>query len=225
MRTSVDRNRPANPFSISAILLLLSLVPAATGISDALSAMPDSDSAITANRGLSVPAVEIDPIFSDSAFDLAPCIRVGEWVGVLAGSTIGVLHISWRAAGVSGPKGPLYKNVITATPSIIVGAAVGSRMTGWATKKILEGRPSRSTAMFRGAVFGAIDGAVTFTAGLVPLLVLGHYLDTIDFNFGGKLAILKVVGAAVAGGTLYGGVIGAGVGPVYGLTITFCIVP
>lgn len=213
------------PFSFAASLLVSCVVLFAANVTDASSRTPDDGSCPNLNSELSEADAGLDTVTADGNHDLAPCVRTGEWVGALAGATMGVLHVSWRVAGVSGPQGPLYKNVMTAVPSVMVGGAVGSRMTGWATKKILGGRPSRTRAIFRGVAYGAIDGAVTLTASLVPLLILGHYLETIDFNFSEDLVILKVAGAAVAGGTLYGGVIGAGLGSVYGLTIRFCVGP
>ena len=110
----------------------------------------------------------------------------------------------------------MWKNAATGVPSAVVGAYVGAHTTEWITRRIMEGRPKPAKAVLKGAVYGTLDGAVTLTAGLVPLVVVGHYARTIHFNFRDDLILLRLLGAATVGGALYGGFFGAVAGAVYG---------
>jgi len=121
-----------------------------------------------------------------------------------------VALIYWRATGVSGTHGPMWKNLLTGIPSSIVGAYVGCKTTEWATRQILK-----------GALYGAIDGTVTLTASMIPLLIIGHYTETIHFNFSNEMIVFKLLGSAIAGGLVYGGTFGAIVGGVSGPCISF----
>jgi len=148
------------------------------------------------------------------------CLQAGRWLGAVSGGMIGVAHIYWSATGVSGIHGPFWKNVVTGIPSVVIGSYIGAKATEWTTRRILKGNPSPGRALLKGAAWGAVDGAVTFTAGLMPLLLMGYCMDTIHFNnmdgMGGDASIPKILGIAVIGGTLYGGTFGAAAGAVYG---------
>ena len=83
-----------------------------------------------------------------------------------------------------------------------------------------RGNPKPVRAVLRGALYGAIDGAMVFTASMVPLLVIGHYMETIHFNFDGDAILFKVIGAAILGGIGYGGTFGAAIGIIYGPSLS-----
>jgi len=151
----------------------------------------------------------------------ANVLRTGKWVGAVAGSFMGVAHIYFRATGVSGPKGPMWKNLLTAIPSSVAGAYVGIKMTEWSAKQIMKGSPKPGKAVFKGMLYGAIDGTVTLAAAVVPLFIIGHYADTIDFNVSNEMIVFKLLGSAVAGGLAYGGTFGAVVGGISGPCISF----
>ncbi len=121
---------------------------------------------------------------------------------------------------MSGVHGPLWKNVVTGIPSSLIGGYVGNRTSGWITRKFLEGNPKPGTAIFKGALYGAIHGTTLLTASMVPLLVVGHYMDTIHFNFEGEETLFKVLGAAVLGGIVYGSALGATFGIIYGPSLS-----
>jgi len=148
-------------------------------------------------------------------------LQTGRWVGAVAGSFMGVALIYWRATGVSGTHGPMWKNLLTGIPSSIVGAYVGCKTTEWATRQILKGNPKSGKAVLKGALYGAIDGTVTLTASMIPLLIIGHYTETIHFNFSNEMIVFKLLGSAIAGGLVYGGTFGAIVGGVSGPCISF----
>ncbi len=148
------------------------------------------------------------------------CIRTGQWIGAISGSAMGLACIYWRATGVSGVHGPFWKSLVTGIPSAIIGSYVGAKTTKWTIRRIMEGNPKPGRAALKGAAYGAIDGAIILTASMVPLLIIGHYTDTIHFNMSNDLIILKLLGASAMGGTLYGGMIGATVGAVYGPCIS-----
>ena len=147
-------------------------------------------------------------------------LKTGRIVGVVAGSTMGIAHIYWSATNMSGVHGPLWKNIITGVPSSIIGGYVGYKSTEWATKQVLRGNPKPGQAVLKGALYGAIDGAIVFTASMVPLLVIGHYMDTIQFNFEGDAILFKVIGAGIIGGISYGGIFGTTIGIIYGPSLS-----
>jgi len=144
------------------------------------------------------------------------CLRTARLIGAFAGSFMGCAHMYWRATDVSGPQGAMWKNVLTAIPSIMIGAYAGSRSTVWTTERIMKGNPKVGRAALKGAGYGAIDGAIILTSSIVPLFITAYYADTIDFNFSGDDKLLNIIGAAVAGGLLYGGTFGAMIGTAYG---------
>ena len=148
------------------------------------------------------------------------CLRAGQWIGAISGTTMGLLHLYWRATGTSGVHGSIGENLVTAVPSMIIGAYVGSKATKWMTQQIMNGKPKPVRAALKGMAYGAIDGAIMLTASLVPLLVIGHYLGTIKFHFEGDLVLLKIIKSAVIGGVAFGGLTGAVVGTVYGPCIS-----
>jgi len=149
------------------------------------------------------------------------CLRTGRLLGIVSGSAMGVAHLYWRATGTSGVHGPMWKSVVAAVPSIIIGSWVGKKTTEWTTRQILKGEPSPAKAILKGAGYGALNGAVAFTSSLIPLLIIGHYMDVIHFNMDKDWIFLKIVGVSMLGGTVYGATIGATVGAVYGPCIAF----
>jgi len=157
---------------------------------------------------------------NEQSFRRDRCLQAGRWIGAVSGGMMGVAHIYWSATGVSGIHGPFWKNLVTGIPSVVIGGYIGAKATEWTTERIMKGNPSPGRAVLKGAAWGAVDGAVTFTASLVPLLLMGYCMDTIHFNnmdgMGGDACIPKILGIAVIGGTLYGGTFGAAVGAVYG---------
>ena len=128
------------------------------------------------------------------------CIRTGQWIGAISGSTMGLACIYWRATGVSGVHGPFWKSLVTGIPSAIIGSYVGAKTTKWTIRRIMKGNPKPGRAALKGAAFGAIDGAIILTASMAPLLIIGHYTDTIHFNMSDDLIILKLLGASAMGG-------------------------
>lgn len=148
------------------------------------------------------------------------CLKTGRIFSTVAGSTMGIAQIYWSATNMSGVHGPLWKNIVTGVPSTLIGGYVGNRTSGWITRKFLEGNPKPGTAIFKGALYGAIHGTTILTASMVPLLVVGHYMDTIHFNFEGDEILFKVIGAAVLGGIVYGCTLGATFGIIYGPSLS-----
>ena len=69
-------------------------------------------------------------------------------------------------------------------------------------------------------VYGGIDGAVTFTASILPLFIIGHYMETIQFNFNGEEMLLGLIGTSILGGIGYGGTFGATIGIIYGPSLS-----
>lgn len=148
------------------------------------------------------------------------CIQTGRIIGAAGGSMMGVLQIYWSATGMSGVHGPVWKNVVTGVPGSIIGGYTGYKMGGWLARRILHEKPKPVKAILKGALYGGIAGAVTFTAEIVPILMIGHYMGTIDFNLEGEMIALRVLGAAVLGGIGYGGAFGIEIGAVGGLGIS-----
>lgn len=168
-----------------------------------------------------VPIYTADVLISNTTLNESSskesrCLQTSRWIGAISGSFMGVAHIYFRATGVSGPQGPFWKNLVTVTPSIVVGAYVGSKATDWTTRQIMKGNPKLFRAALKGTAYGAIDGAIILTAQLVPLFLMAHYMDTIDFNMSNDMIVLKLLGMSLLGGTLFGGMTGAVVGVVYG---------
>lgn len=148
------------------------------------------------------------------------CLKTGRILSVVAGSTMGIAQIYWSATNMSGVHGPLWKNVITGVPSSLIGGYVGYITSEWITKQFLNGNPKPGTAALKGVLYGAIHGATILTASMVPLLVIGHYMDTIHFNFDGEAMFLKLVGVSIIGGLAYGGIFGATIGIIYGPSLS-----
>ena len=147
-------------------------------------------------------------------------LRTARWLGAASGSFMGVAHIYWRVTGVSGPCGPMWKNLLTGIPSSVVGAYVGVKTTEWTAKQIMKGNPKPGKAVLKGALYGAMDGSVILTTSLIPLLIIGHYAGTIDFNISNKMIFFKLLGSAIAGGLVYGGTFGAAIGGIGGPCIS-----
>jgi len=148
------------------------------------------------------------------------CLQTGRWLGTIFGSTMGVMQIFWSATGVSGIHGSFGENLVTGIPSAVIGGYVGKRTTEWATRQIMKGKPKPFKAAFRGALYGAVDGTITLASSMIPLLLIGYYMETIHFNLNRDMIVLKLLGASVLGGALYGGTFGAVVGVVYGPCIS-----
>ena len=156
----------------------------------------------------------------DFNFKYNQCLKTGRILSTVAGSTMGIAHIYWSATNMSGVHGPLWKNVVTGVPSSLIGGYVGYSTSEWITKRFLDGNPKPGTAILKGALYGAVHGATVLTASMVPLLVIGQYMETIQFNFDGEAILFKVIGAAVLGGIGYGGTFGATFGIVYGPSLS-----
>lgn len=145
------------------------------------------------------------------------CLKTARYVGIAGGSFMGIAQIYWSATGMSGVHGPVWKNVVTGLPSSIIGGYAGSKMTVWMTQKLLNEKPSPVNAVWKGALYGAIDGAVTFTSEMMPLLIIGNYMKTIEFNdLDADWVLLQLIGASIAGGMAYGGTFGIIAGTIYG---------
>ena len=157
---------------------------------------------------------------NDFNYKYNQCVKSGRILGVVMGSTMGIAQIYWSATNMSGVHGPLWKNVITGLPSSIIGGYVGYKSTEWATKQILRGNPKPGHAVLKGALYGAIDGTIILTASMIPLLVIGHYMDTIHFNFDSDAILFKLIGASILGGLVYGGTFGASIGIIYGPSLS-----
>ncbi len=148
------------------------------------------------------------------------CIQTGRIIGALAGSTMGLLTIYFRARGVSGVEGPVWKSYLTSIPSIIIGAYVGARTTEWATKQIMKAHPNVAKDFLKGGAYGALDGALTLTSSLILLFLVGHYTGTIKINSKDSFVNLKILEISTLGGVGYGGIFGAGIGAAYGTGIS-----
>ncbi len=210
-------------FSVTILLFfLIAIIP--LNLQAQISISPNS--ATTINKNLLLSSLKMYPSLVNINPDAtgskeSRCLQSGRWIGAIAGSTMGLLHIYWRARGVSGIHGPFWKSVVTGIPSAIVGAYIGMKTTEWTTKQIMKGEPKPGKAALKGAFYGAIDGAITLTASLIPLLIIGHYTGSIEFNFDNNdLIILKLLGTSVLGGLAYGGTFGLAIGVVYGPCIS-----
>jgi len=169
----------------------------------------------------SADAFSISSAPDNQAVKRERCLRAGRIIGGAAGSFMGMAQIYWSATGMSGVHGPVWKNVVTGVPSSLIGGYVGAKTTEWMAGKLLDDKPGPGRAVWRGALYGAAAGAVTFTAEMIPLLIIGHYMDTIHFNMDQDLIVFKLLGASVLGGLVYGGTFGAMGGAVYGPCISW----
>ncbi len=156
----------------------------------------------------------------DFEYKYNQCLKTGRILSVVAGSSMGMAQIYWSATNMSGVHGPLWKNVITGVPSSLIGGYVGYITAEWTTNHFLNSHPKPGRAALKGALYGAIHGATILTASMVPLLVVGHYMDTIHFNFDGDAILFKVITAAIIGGIGYGGIFGATIGIIYGPSLS-----
>jgi hypothetical protein len=157
---------------------------------------------------------------NDFNYKYNKCLKTGRILGTIGGGTIGLAHIYWSANNMTGTSEPLWKNIVTGVPSSLIGGYVGYRTSEWATKQILKGNPKPGKAILKGALYGGIDGAITFTASLIPLFVIGHYMETIEFNFDGDEIFLGLIGTTILGGIGYGGTFGATFGIIYGPSLS-----
>ena len=148
------------------------------------------------------------------------CLSTSRWIGALSGSFMGVAQLYWSATGVSGVHGSFGENLVTGIPSIVVGSYIGSKTTRWMTQKIMNGHPKPVHAALKGAAYGALTGAVILTSSFIPLLIIGHYVDTIEFNMSDDLIVLKLIGASALGGMAYGGTFGLVAGSISGPCIS-----
>ena len=157
-----------------------------------------------------------NPVSGNSSVKQNRCLRTGQLIGAIGGSAMGLLHIYWSATGVSGIHGTFGKNLVTAAPSILLGAYVGSLAGRWMTEKILEDRPKPFKAFLKGTGYGMVAGAITLTTAFVPILLMGHYSGTIHFNLPKDYIFFRILWISMQGGALYGGLFGATAGAVYG---------
>ena len=159
-------------------------------------------------------------IIDDFNYKYNNCLKIGRTLGVVGGGTLGLAHIYWSATNKTSTDEPLWKNFITGIPSSIIGGYVGYKTSEWATKQIIKGNSKPSKAILKGALYGGIDGAITFTASVVPLFIIGHYMKTIEFNFDSDEMIFGLIGSSILGGIGYGGTFGIAIGIIYGLTLS-----
>lgn len=153
---------------------------------------------------------------NDFNYKYNQCLKTGRWTGAITGSTIGLLHFYW----LSMDENLSWKVAAIGIPATIVSTYVGMRSTEWATKQIMKGKPKPWQAALKGALYGAIDGAIILTVSYIPFFITGHYLGKVDFNFSYDLIILKIVGVSILGGALYGGTFGATLGLIYGPSLS-----
>ena len=157
---------------------------------------------------------------NDFNYKYNKCLKTGRVLGVVGGGTMGLAHIYWSANNMTGTSEPLWKNIVTGVPSSLIGGYVGYKTSEWATKQILKGNPKPGKAFLKGALYGGIDGAITFTASILPLFVIGHYMETIQFNFDGDEILFGLIGTSILGGIGYGGIFGASIGIIYGPSLS-----
>ncbi len=157
---------------------------------------------------------------NDFSYKYNKCLKTGRFLGVIGGGTMGMAHIYWSATNMSDESEPLWKNVVTGVPSSLIGGYVGYKTSEWATKQILKGNPKPGKAILKGALYGGIDGAITFTASLLPLFVIGQHMETIQFNFDSDEIFLGLIGSTILGGIGYGGTFGATIGIIYGPSLS-----
>ncbi len=148
------------------------------------------------------------------------CMKFGRTLGMVGGGTMGLAHIYWSATNMTSTSEPLWKNVVTGIPSSMIGGYVGYKTSVWATKQILKGNPKPGKAILKGALYGGLGGAITFTASVVPLFVIGHYMETIQFNYDSDEMILGLLGSSILGGIGYGGSFGVAIGMAYGPSLS-----
>lgn len=220
---SYNTNNPTGDFfhsTITKITFSLFLVFAFSFSANAkttpiLNSNPESNKCLISHS--LAAAIRLSSITPDeSSFRENRCLQTGRWIGAISGSSIGFMQIYWSATGMTGIHGPFWKNVVTGIPSAVIGAYVGTKSTEWTTKQIMKGNPKPVKAALKGMAYGAIDGAIIGTASMVPLIMIGHYAGTIRFNFSDDMIILKILGSAIAGGVVFGGLNGAAIGVVYG---------
>ncbi len=156
----------------------------------------------------------------DFSYKFNKSLKTGRILGVIGGGTMGLAHIYWSATGMTDSNEPLWKNVVTGIPSSLIRGYVGYKTSEWATKQILKGNPKPGKAILKGALYGGIGGAITLTASLLPLFIIGDYMETIQFNFESDEVIFGLIGTTVLGGIGYGGIFGATIGILYGPTIS-----
>ncbi len=159
------------------------------------------------------------PAFSGHVRDTkeTQCLRTGQWIGLLAGAGIGVLHTYWSIKYTPDKHIPVWKHLTATIPATLIGSYVGSRIMRWATARIMDGKPKPAFAVLKGAFFGAIAGSAILAANYIPLFVFSHYLGTIRFNnLGRKNQLLKLIGISILGSVAYGGTFGAIAGAIYG---------
>lgn len=152
------------------------------------------------------------------------CLQVGRWIGAISGGGVGLLHLYWLAVDAAAAHDPSWKVLVAGIPPIIVSAYVGLKTTEWATKRTMAGNPKLWQGGLKGLLFGAIDGATILTVSYIPFFIAGHYLGVVHFNVpGDEWFILRMVGASIMGGILYGGLVGAIAGVVGGLVVSLYI--
>ena len=143
-------------------------------------------------------------------------IQTGRWIGTISGAGIGLLHLYW----LSMDEGLTWKVAATGVPAIFAAAYVGMLSTEWATTQIMTGNPRLWEAALKGAIFGAIDGAIILSVSYLPFFITGHYLGTVHFNYSSDWIILKIIGNTILGGIGYGGLLGAIAGGISGPIIS-----
>lgn len=154
---------------------------------------------------------------------IGQCRRLGWWIGGLSGCCMGLFQIYWSVMDFSGIHGSLWMNLATGLPASVIGAFAGVKITDWITRRIISGNPKIILVALKGIGYGTVAGVVIGIASVTPLLVIGHYMGTIQFNMTGDLILLRLLGTGALGGGVFGGMIGAAAGFVYGPAIMWYI--
>ncbi len=141
-------------------------------------------------------------------------------IGVAAGSTLGVLNVYWNENNKLNKKLPAWKSVLYTVPVCLVGSYVGYQTSEWAAQQFMDKKLNMGESLFYGVVYGAIDGAAVLSSSLFTAFIIGHYTDTIRFNFQNQSWMpVKILGISLGGGLVYGSLIGGVAGLAAGPTI------
>jgi len=150
------------------------------------------------------------------------CLYTGQWLGLLSGAGIGLLHTYWSIKYTPDPRIPIWKHLAAGIPPALLSAYVGKKTMKWATRQILKGNPKPAKALFKGAFYGAVAGTIILASNYAPFFIASYYLETIHFNkLGNGFVPIKLIGISVLGSIAYGGTFGAVAGAVYGPCISF----
>ncbi|MCK4772939.1 MAG: hypothetical protein KAT18_08460 [Candidatus Latescibacteria bacterium] len=141
------------------------------------------------------------------------CLQAGRVIGALSGSTMGLFAFY---VGIKGDdlEGPFLQTLAISIPTTVIGAYVGVKGTEWLTRRILDAKQGVPGSALRGVAYGFVDGAMIGVASMVTLFSLAYFFDAIHFNE--SMGFIDIIGSATLGGAIFGGMIGAVAGLVYG---------